>query len=87
MEYLPVIIIIVLLTAVFYLLAKQFLIRRDLNAIVKDLQDKLSSDTNTPITTSSSDQSVRSLASELNIELSAIRTQKLRLDNQKRFVM
>lgn len=82
MEYLPVIIIIVLLTAVFYLLAKQFLVRRDLNAIVKDLQDKLSSDTNTPITTSSSDQSVRSLASELNIELSAIRTQKLRLDNQ-----
>ena len=82
MEYLPAIIIIVLLTVVFYLLARQILVRRDLKAIVQDLREKLGSDTNTPITTSSSDQTVRSLATELNTELSAIRTQKLRLDNQ-----
>ena len=82
MEYLPTMIIIVLLAAVFCLLAKLFLLRRALKDVVRDLREKLCSDTNTRITTASSDRAVRKLAAELNTELSALRAQKLRLDNR-----
>lgn len=82
MEYLPTMIIIVLLAAVFCLLAKLFLLRRALKDVVSDLREKLCSDTNTRITTASSDRAVRKLAAELNTELSALRAQKLRLDNR-----
>ncbi len=82
MEYLLAVIIIILFGAVFGLRAKLFFVQRDIAAIVKDLKDKMNSDTNTPIMTASSDRTVCRLASELNAELSVLRAQKLRLDNR-----
>lgn len=83
MEYLPIMIIILLLAAVFCLLARLHFIHKDLDTVVKDLGRKLRSDTNTPITTSSSERTVCRLATELNTELAAFRMQKLQLDNRK----
>ena len=83
MEYLPIVIIILLLAAVFCLLARLHFLHKDLDTVVKELGRKLRSDTNTPITTSSSDRTLRRLVTELNTELTAFRIQKLQLDNRK----
>lgn len=80
MEYLPIVIIFMLLAAVFCLLAKLLFLRKDFEVLVKDVRHKLRTETNTPLTTSSSDRTVRRLAAELNTELTALRTKKLLLD-------
>ena len=82
MEYLPTMIIVMLLAAIFCLLAKLRCVYKDLDTLVKALRNKLHADTNTMITTASSDRTIRRLAAELNVELSTLRKQKLRLDNQ-----
>lgn len=57
------VVIIVILTV------KIILMKRDINAIAADFNEKLNSDTNTLITLSGSDKSVRCLAADINKSL------------------
>ncbi len=69
-----------LLLAGFYILG----LRRGLREIAEQLRDKLEGDTNTLITLSSPDGALRALASDLNVQLRALRAERLRLQNGDR---
>lgn len=68
------------------LAARLFLVRRAVRQIAKDTAEKLRGDTNTPLTVEVRDAAVSELASELNRELSALRAERLRLQNGDREV-
>ncbi len=68
------VVIIVILTV------KIILMKRDINAIAADFNEKLNSDTNTLITLSGSDKSVRCLAADINKSLKELRRQKLKFE-------
>ncbi len=56
-------------------------LRHAMREIVRELREKLDTDTNTAISVSSGDRSVRALAAAINRELHALRTERLRLQN------
>ncbi len=59
-------------------------LRRGLREIAEQLRDRLEGDTNTLITLSSPDGALRALASDLNVQLRALRAERLRLQNGDR---
>ena len=59
---------------------KIILMKRDINAIAADFNGKLNSDTNTLVTISGSDKSVRRLAADINKSLKELRRQKLKFE-------
>lgn len=59
-------------------------LRRGLKEVTGQLRDKLEGDTNTLITLSSPDGALRALASDLNVQLKALRQERLRLRNGDR---
>ena len=69
----------VLLAAAVALRVKLALVRRALNALCNDLNERLGMDTNTLITTSSGDPCVRRLAASLNGHLRILRDERRRL--------
>lgn len=62
------------------LVVKIILMKRDINAIATDFNEKLNSDTNTLVTISGSDKSVRRLAADINKSLKELRRQKLKFE-------
>lgn len=60
------------------LVVKIILMKRDINAIATDFNEKLNSDTNTLVTISGSDKSVHRLAADINKSLKELRRQKLK---------
>lgn len=56
-------------------------LRHAMREIVRELREKLDTDTNTTISVSSGDRSVRALAASINRELRGLRTERLRLQN------
>lgn len=62
------------------LVVKIILMKRDIDAIAADFNEKLNSDTNTLITLSGRDKSVRRLATDINKSLKELRRQKLRFE-------
>lgn len=60
---------------------KIFLLKKSTREISASLREKLSEDTNTLIDISSADRDMRRLAAELNIELSALREERIRCAN------
>ena len=62
------------------LVVKIILMTRDINAIAADFNGKLNSDTNTLVTISGSDKSVRRLAADINKSLKELRRQKLKFE-------
>ena len=64
--------------AVLVLLVRLFLLRRSLDEIVQQLEERLGQDTNNPIFLSTRDAHVRKLASELNVQLKELRRQRQR---------
>lgn len=62
------------------LVVKIILMKRDIDAIAADFNEKLNSDTNTLITLSGRDKSVRRLATDINKALKELRRQKMRFE-------
>ena len=61
------------------LLLKWVLLRASLREVSRELAEKLRTDTNTLISLSSGDRAVRALAAQMNIQLQALRRERLRL--------
>ena len=66
---------------VLFLTAYLFSLRSSIGEIASELNEKLGTDTNTLISISSADKSVRKLASQINVELRSLRNEKLKLQN------
>ena len=81
MDFWLIIFCFVLAAVVFALAIRLVLIRRSLGEITEELDEKLKTDTNTPICISSGDRAVRNFASKINSELSELRKERLRLQN------
>lgn len=81
MDFWLIIFCFVLAVVVFALAIRLVLIRRSLGEITEELDEKLKTDTNTPICISSGDRAVRNFASKINSELSELRKERLRLQN------
>ena len=64
--------------------AKIILLKKGMNEIRTEFKDSLSEDTNTSITISSADRSVRKLANEINQQLSELKAQKCKYLNGDR---
>ena len=64
--------------AVLVLLVRLFLLRRSLDEIARQLGERLTQDTNSPIFLSTRDAHARKLATELNIHLKELRRQRQR---------
>lgn len=62
-----------------WLLLKLVLLRRALRETAEELEEKLRLDTNTQITLSTGDQAARALAAQINVQLRALRKERLRL--------
>lgn len=71
---------VVCVVIIVILVVKIILMKRDINAIAADFNEKLNSDTNTLITLSGRDQSVRRLAADINKSLRDLRRQRLRFE-------
>lgn len=74
------VICIVLLAAVAFLTVKIVLMKKDIGAIDEDFAEKLISDTNTLLSVSGNDKTVRKLAASLNEQLKVLRSQRLRYE-------
>lgn len=61
------------------LLLKWALLRASLREVSRELAEKLRTDTNTLISLSSGDRAVRALAAQMNLQLQALRRERLRL--------
>ncbi len=72
------IVIVVLAAAVIFLCGKLYFLHRAAREILRDMEEKLSEDTNTLIDISSRDRVMRELASGLNEELRKLRAQRQR---------
>lgn len=75
----------VLLAAAVMLGVKLFLLKKNINEICAQFNERLFTDTNTPVTVSSGDKSICHLASEINRELRILRRQRRQyLEGDKR---
>lgn len=70
----------ILLLIIIVLIAKIVSMKNDIKSIDADFNEKLKNDTNTPITLSGRDKTVRKLATDLNQALQELRKQKLRFE-------
>ena len=78
---LPWILCGILAAAVLFLAAKLFFIRQDLNSLGRQIGEKLREDTNSALTLSGSDRSVKELAAELDRQLRQLRALQLQYTN------
>lgn len=62
------------------LIIKIFLMKKDIHAIATDFHEKLKSDTNTLLTLSGNDESIRALAADISKALKELRRQRLRFE-------
>ena len=76
MEHLLLVIIGILLLIIFVLLAKVYFLRKSANEISEAFRDRLTADTNTLIDISSRDRCMRKLATDINIQLRLLRSQR-----------
>ncbi len=74
--------IVVLLSAILVLVWKIYSLRRALREIDEGLQDKLSSDTNTPISLSGLDWYSRKLASDLNRQIKILKREQQKYETK-----
>lgn len=81
MEFWVVLIIIALAFCVVGLLLYLLSLRASLKEVARELNDKLKTDTNTLISISSGDRAMRTLASEINCQLQALRKERLKLQH------
>ena len=81
MESWVVLIIIALAFCVVGLLLYLLSLRASLKEVARELNDKLKTDTNTLISISSGDRAMRTLASEINCQLQALRKERLKLQH------
>lgn len=81
MEFWVAFIIIVLVFCVIVLLLYLLSLRASLCEVVRELNDKLKTDTNTLLSISSGDRAMRTLASEINCQLRALRKERLKLQH------
>lgn len=81
MEPFAWVLVCVLAAAALVLLGRWLVLRRSLREMERQLHEKLAADTNTLICISSADAAARSLANALNVELRALREERLRLQN------
>lgn len=79
MKFWVVLIIIALAFCVVGLLLYLLSLRASLKEVARELNDKLKTDTNTLISISSGDRAMRTLASEINCQLQALRKARLKL--------
>lgn len=70
---------VICLVIIGILACKLYLLRRSIREITEGLSEKLSLDTNTTISISSSDPYARALAGKINYELKALRKERLKL--------
>lgn len=80
MEYLPLIIIGILLLIIFALSAKVYFLRSSAREITEAFQEKIAADTNTLIGISSRDPYMRKLASQINAQLRLLRQEHHRYE-------
>ncbi len=81
MEFWGMFIIIVLVICIVGLLLRLLSLRASLGEIARELNDKLSTDTNTLISISSGDRDMRALAAEINRQLRSLRKERLELQH------
>ena len=79
MEFWVVLILLALAFCVVGLLLYLLSLRASLKEVARELNDKLKTDTNTLISISSGDRAMRTLASEINCQLQALRKERLKL--------
>ena len=78
MEYLLLTVIGILLLVIFALMGKIYFLRRSAREIMEAVGDRLAADTNVLIDISSRDPYMRKLASEINVQLRALRKERRR---------
>lgn len=71
---------VVFLLIIVILAVKIITMKKDVDAIGIEFADKLKNDTNTGISVSGNDRSIRRLASEINVQLKVLRRQRLRYE-------
>ena len=76
MMYLLFIVIGILLLLILFLSAKVYFLRKSANEISEAFRDRLTADTNTLIDISSRDRCMRKLATDINIQLRLLRSQR-----------
>ena len=81
MKFWVAFIIIVLVICIVGLLLWLLSLRASLGEIARELNDKLSTDTNTLISISSGDRAMRTLAAEINRQLRSLRKERLELQH------
>lgn len=74
-------IILILIIIIFILFLKEIFLKKSLNDIINQMQEKLKSDTNTIITINSNNKQIQYFANNLNKELISLRKQKLQYEN------
>lgn len=79
MEFQWIVLICGLILCVLFLSTCLLLLRHSIREIAEGLEEKLRTDTNTLISISSGDRTVRMLASQINCQLRALRRERLRL--------
>lgn len=81
MEYWLIGIIGILTIAVIVLLGSLLSLRHSIVEVAEELDEKMSTDTNTLISISSGDKTIRALTAQINEQLNALRQERLRLQN------
>lgn len=82
MEIILFVLLILCAFFLIFLLIHLFLLKRDLKEITKQIKEKLTSDTNTPISISSNDKSLQKFVLEINKELYLLRKETLNFKNK-----
>lgn len=73
--------IAVLISGIIFLSIDLILLHKDLREVTAEISDKLRIDTNSPISVSSHNRSVRSFASDINAQLQVLHRQRQKLQN------
>lgn len=76
-----IVLLCMLICGIIFLLAQLLLLRHSIREIAEELEEKLQTDTNTLLSISSGDRTIRMLASKINCQLRALRKERLRLQN------
>lgn len=82
MEIILFVLLILCAFFLIFLLIHLFLLKRDLKEITKQIKEKLTIDTNTPISISSNDKSLQKFVLEINEELYLLRKETLNFKNK-----
>lgn len=82
MEIILFVLLILCAFFLIFLLIHLFLLKRDLKDITKQIKEKLTSDTNTPISIASNDKSLQKFVLEINKELCLLRKETLNFKNK-----